>query len=273
MSMVDKDLAALFTELRKVRAQEEVTFSKKVDEAVKEVRHRGNWTLAVVAAAVVFVWNYAQPIVRHFVSEKMVYESVREELHGFASNKVASVVEASLSDVEARIRELSLQLDERKRTLDVLTTRSLAENGDESEMIKLRSLAQKDPFAAKQYENAKRYFSGQMTIRGDNYCMRQVNWKAQDPKLTREEMLARLEKEDAFGWDEVNYIRNLAMKREDRPEISVFVGYAIKAKDLNVRMAIVDCIHAIDSTCPRVVLKDEIEEWWKCKKRNANNGN
>lgn len=268
--MADKDLTALFAELRKVRAQEEATFNKKVDAAVKEVRRRGTWTMAFVIAAVVFVWNYAQPIVRCFISEKMVYESVREELHGFTSNKVASVVEASLSDVENRIRDLTRQLDERKRALDVLTMRSLAENGDEFEMMKLRSLAKQDCFAAKQYENARRYFSEQMTIRGGSYCERQMNWKAQDPKLSYEAMVMQLSNANVIGWVEVNYIRNIAMRDETRPGMSFFLGLSSRAKDLNVRMAIVDCMHAIDSSCPKTVLKDELEEWWRVKEKAKN---
>ena len=268
--MADKDLTVLFAELRKVRAQEEATFNKKVDAAVKEVRRRGTWTMAFVIAAVVFVWNYAQPIVRCFISEKMVYESVREELHGFTSNKVASVVEASLSDVEERIRNLTRQLDERKRALDVLTMRSLAENGDESEMMMLRSLAKQDCFAAKQYENVRRYFSDQMTIRGDNYCERQANWKAQDPKLSYEAMFTQLSNANVIGWVEVNYIRNIAMRDETRPGVAFFLDLVSRTKDLNVRMAIVDCIHAIDSSCPRTVLRDELEEWWRVKE-NAKN--
>lgn len=263
----------VLNEFRQARAEEEKVFNDKINEAVSDIKRRALWWLTCVCAALTLFGWFADSIIRCVVSEKMVRDSVQEELGAFTRNKVESLVKVSASDLEKRIDECSNLLARAKFQLSLLRLRSSAIAGDAVAYEKLRQAEDLD--AKMVLAEVDAFFAATFHLRSVDEKTEGIEmWDYVHMNLSEDELLRRIHADPGVSKDTVNCLMNLTAGGVDGKK---YAGLLIKkanlSTDLKDRAVIIDCVHSYFETCPKSVRLDVLNDWWmKTKKPEYEKG-
>lgn len=256
---MNRDLQWFADELRKIRAEEEARFDKKLSDAIGAWKFK-NVSCLVAAFGVVLAASFAiPPIVRNIVQDK-----VRCEFESYTQKKINEEI-VKLSDALGD----RLQKSDNQLKLFECFWRSIAGSVNEYEFLKKASLS--DDTAMMLLNAVDSYYVSSMFRRGDDYCTDELAWGCQKLSSTNEELVKIVMQASEVTPEIVNALINLAQRDNSFQYVHLFIDTASRCNDLNCRKDIVDCICALSHDCPRTIDVTKIDAWWKQKTKPDHN--
>ena len=206
---MSSEILIVLNEFRQARAAEERVFDEKVKVAIEDVRKKGLWwTTCMCAGLTLFGW-FANSIIRYVVSEKMVRESVQEELRAFTTKKVEGLVKSSISELESQVIECSNLLTRTRAQLDLLKLRSAAISGDSAAYMKLKGLGESTD-AQTLLSDVNAFFASTFNRRSVDEATEGIYlWDYEHVSLSPEELLERISADPGVSEATLNYLMNL----------------------------------------------------------------
>ena len=254
----------VLNEFRQARAAEENVFNDKINEAVADIKRRALWWLTCVCAALTLFGWFADSIIRCVVSEKMVRDSVQEELGAFTHSKMENMVKVSAAELEARIGECSNILESAKHQLHLLKLRSQAIAGSDQAYIELKSLKDTNDIARDLFSDVVAYYDTLVFRSNGHKTLREDFWGFTKVDFPKDELVKRVNSDSGVTKDTLNDLINLVSCYDDgKNYVGLLVEKANVCSNLHYRIAIVDCIHAHFQDSPVTLNMDELNKWWE----------
>lgn len=246
-------------ELRKIRNEEELRADKRLNDAVGKVEDNASFKMCFAGSVFAILLTIFGIGGKSFI-RNVVHDKIRAEFEAYTSKKIDEEIVNLSEKLKNRIEKVDKQLDSIRLYSEALS-------GASSSYDKLKSIAEGDSTAQALLDAVNTYYRAKLFRRVGDYTMEELFWRYKKEDKSVSEIVEQISSARRVTDDVVNLLLNIAVWDDGKEYAALLVEKVMQCDELNRRIAIVDCLHALYEDCPQTPDGHEISSWWQKRNR------